>query len=152
MGNITVTSSETAYFARFSLYQVDNYGHDLSIIQLEAGATATSYEPYENVCPIEGWNNINTYTITGDYKIDYIPGTTTSYNVTFVIDNNGLVTASGTPSSFSNCEYGYIEVDGTETIYGTIFFFFFNITWQKPSLFDSSGNKITTSLSDGILS
>ena len=28
-------------------------------IQLEKGSTATSYEPYENVCPISGWTGIN---------------------------------------------------------------------------------------------
>lgn len=27
-------------------------------IQLEKGSTATSYEPYENICPIEGWDEL----------------------------------------------------------------------------------------------
>jgi hypothetical protein len=29
-----------------------------SKIQVELGSAATSYEPYENICPIEGWNNV----------------------------------------------------------------------------------------------
>lgn len=28
--------------------------------QIEIGSTATSYEPYENICPIEGWNTVET--------------------------------------------------------------------------------------------
>ena len=30
-------------------------------MQIEEGNTATSYEPYKNICPIEGWNSLTTY-------------------------------------------------------------------------------------------
>lgn len=30
----------------------------LDSLQIEKGSSATSYEPYENICPIEGWNNV----------------------------------------------------------------------------------------------
>ena len=29
--------------------------------QIELGSTATSYEPYENICPISGWSSVNLY-------------------------------------------------------------------------------------------
>lgn len=38
-------------------------------IQIEKGSTATSYEPYENICPIEGWENIETYQAEEAYKL-----------------------------------------------------------------------------------
>ena len=121
-------------------------------ILMAATETDSTFEPYENICPIEGWDNINMYTTSGDYKIDYISGTTTSYNVTFIVNNNGLITASGTPTSYSSCSYGYIDVEGTETLYGTIFGSLNNITWNKPILINNNGNVITTSLPDSILS
>ena len=36
-----------------------NAAATFSNIQLEKGSSATSYVPYENICPINGWTNIN---------------------------------------------------------------------------------------------
>lgn len=30
-------------------------------VQIESGSTATAFEPYENLCPISGWSNVNVY-------------------------------------------------------------------------------------------
>ena len=45
------TSPSNAKYVRFDFSTAD-----IDTVQLELGSTATSYEPYENICPIEGWD------------------------------------------------------------------------------------------------
>lgn len=40
-----------------------------SNIQLEKGSTATAYEPYENICPINGWEEVSLY-VSGQNLFD----------------------------------------------------------------------------------
>lgn len=42
--------------------------------QIEEGSTATSFEPYENICPIEGWNAI-TLDANGNTEVINLGGT-----------------------------------------------------------------------------
>ena len=43
---------------RILFYKTDATDMGSYIYQLESGSTATVYEPYENICPIEGWDGI----------------------------------------------------------------------------------------------
>ena len=54
-------------------------------IQLEAGSTATSYVPYENICPISGWTGCEIYHSGAD----------TSNFITFPIDWSSAGTVYG---------------------------------------------------------
>ena len=148
--NQTVTLSSSA---RIAVYIGCGSARSTTVtdLQVEAGTSYTNWEPYENICPITGWTGLESYNITSDYDIQYLTGTTTSYNVTFIRNANGYVTASGTPTSYSGCHYGIIDVEGNETIYGTILGSLNNITFNKPFLYDSSGQEITTTLADNAL-
>ena len=54
-GPITFTTPENCYYMRFS-YRTSSYD-----IQLEAGGSATSYEPYSNICPITGHTDVELF-------------------------------------------------------------------------------------------
>ena len=50
----TFIAVEDAKYVNIQYYAAGN----LDTVQLESGSSATSYEPYSNVCPIEGWDGI----------------------------------------------------------------------------------------------
>ena len=54
----TITLEEDAH-CYYWIYVANNrtINEDIAI-QVEAGSTATSWTPYENICPIEGWNEV----------------------------------------------------------------------------------------------
>ena len=57
--SITFTTVETAKYVRFFIYDtVEHPLTDFKKIQIEEGSTATSYEPYSNICPIAGWDGV----------------------------------------------------------------------------------------------
>lgn len=58
-------------------YVLVNPDKVITNIQLEKGSTATSYEPYENICPIEGWDGIEINICGKNWfdKTKYIPST-----------------------------------------------------------------------------
>ena len=45
--------------AEYVAFQSGSMGGVLDKWQLEEGSTATSYEPYSNICPISGWSEVN---------------------------------------------------------------------------------------------
>lgn len=47
-----ITLPQDGYKIKYYTMAVGNYSH----FMLEKGSTATSFEPYENICPISGWN------------------------------------------------------------------------------------------------
>ena len=68
--------------------------------QLELGSTATAYEPYENICPITGWDEVNTVACGKNLLAS---GDLTSGGY---IDNN-----NGTVRTYSTWSYsGFIPV------------------------------------------
>ena len=105
----------------------------------------------DNVRPIEGWTGVDLFYAKSDYKIDVTPGTTLSHNVTWVVDEDGLVKATGTPTSYASCKVGTITVNGDETIYAKIEGTLNNVTFNAPTLYDSTGTRIIATMSDAIL-
>lgn len=58
---ITFTTNESlTVFVRLKVAAAATVDKTVKI-QLEAGSTATSYVPYENVCPISGWTGVEVY-------------------------------------------------------------------------------------------
>lgn len=75
-------------YIRFVLVYADLLS-DISWVQLELGSTATAYEPYENVCPIEGWDGVTIYKNLGEDFYTYsVAGTTSSVSVTKINENS----------------------------------------------------------------
>ena len=96
----TFTTDQNCNYLRFSTFPA------ASNIQLELGSTATSYEPYENICPIEGWDGMEVYK-TGKNLCD----TSTSADIT----TNWLINGG----SFDKTIYG-LPVDKTFTLQANI--------------------------------
>lgn len=59
---ITLTDDIVRLYCYISTENYNNgkYG-ELTTIQIEVGSSPSSYEPYENICPISGWSNVNVY-------------------------------------------------------------------------------------------
>lgn len=77
-------------------------------VQLEKASSATSFEPYENICPISGRTSVD---IEGCGK-NLLPKSTlngTIDGVTFTVDDNGSITANGIASALViyNITLGY---------------------------------------------
>lgn len=56
-GKLTIYVRNAASGAAINLYTAVKNGQ--YYVQLEEGSTATSYEPYSNICPISGWTEAN---------------------------------------------------------------------------------------------
>lgn len=68
-------------------------------IQIEEGSTATSYAPYENICPISGWNAVNV-TRSGESALKPSTAFTETKNgLTFTSDGNGVYHIKGKSTS-----------------------------------------------------
>lgn len=105
----------------------------------------------DNIVPVTGWTGIDVYQAFVEYPITPIVKTTDSYNVKFKVDNDGLVTAFGVPSSYSGATIGEIDIKGDETLYGKIEGNLNNITFNKPTLINSNNKNISYTAGDGIL-
>lgn len=58
----------------------------------------STYEPYENICPIEGWTDVNVNVESANIiKTPYIGGAS-SYGVNFTKNDDGSVHVAGTPT------------------------------------------------------
>ena len=61
-----ITQSEDITKVRLYLFLTEGTAYDFTIyFQLEKGSTATAWSPYENICPISGWNAVK---VTRDGK------------------------------------------------------------------------------------
>lgn len=66
-------------------------------IQIELGSTATAYEPYENICPISGWDSVDAYKSGKNVLPKYAEGTTRTQNgITGTANADGSITYVGT--------------------------------------------------------
>lgn len=105
----------------------------------------------ENVREIEGWDGVEINQYNPDFKIIPEVGTATNLGVTWTVSDDGIVTANGTPTSWSTCSVGYINVNGNETIKGFIYGSLNNITFNAPTLYNSKNETITWERNDNAL-
>lgn len=89
---------------------------DVTDLQLELGSTATTYEPYSNICPISGWSEANVEN----------HGENLFESATFT---QGTISGSGAPqdsntrirtSSFILVPSGTYKIKSSPELYGTI--------------------------------
>lgn len=76
--------------------------------QLEAGSSATTYEPYENICPIEGYTGMST-TVTGK-NLWKLGGDIDS----LWFDNMAIGATGKLVASAANCRANVVKVTGGE--------------------------------------
>lgn len=96
----TITSDSMLYY---TCRRSDNASITIANvkIQIESGSSATTWEPYENICPIEGFDSIN-ITRTGKnlFAYPYHDGNTkTSNGITFTANSDGSVICNGTATA-----------------------------------------------------
>jgi hypothetical protein len=88
-GKLTIYVRYKANTASIDLYTAVKNGQ--YYIQLEQGSTATTYEPYSNICPISGWTEAN---------VNVSPTTSaedgTTYTIEFRDNDNPLTVYGGT--------------------------------------------------------
>ena len=86
------TYYESAVFEKpvraLSYVYSNNANNNINSIQLEQGETASSYEPYENICPISGWSEANV-NVTDDLTN---PTYTHTYTIPFKDSNDNPIT------------------------------------------------------------
>ena len=61
------------------------------------------------------------------------------------------MTAYGTPTAYTGANFGTIDVNGDETLYGIVTGSLNNVTFNKPTLLNSNNNSVAYSAGDGIL-
>lgn len=105
----------------------------------------------DNIAPITGWTGIDVYQAFVEYPITPMVQNRKVYGVKWVVDNDGLMTAYGTPTAFTGATLGEIDVNGDETLYGIIAGSLNNATFHKPTLLDSNNNSVAYTASDVIL-
>lgn len=144
--SFTITTTHDGYFVIFCFNGENNETHTTQeiadTVQIEKGSTATSYVPYENICPIEGWTNANIYVTGEELPFVGIPGITDSLGIHFVVDDNGIITAEGTPTSWSQVMCKKYTVNGDEILYGRIIGNLKNVTNVMPQLYDANGTRL----------
>ena len=105
----------------------------------------------ENVRPIKGWNEVEAYRVPEVMPFKVIQTSETSLGVDFACDTNGVITANGTPTSWSQFRPIEVEVLGSEILYQKILGNMQNVTFARPYLYDKDGIEIKVSLADNIL-
>ena len=84
-----------------------SFHKDISNIQVEKGSSQTSYVPYSNTCPIEGWTGVKAWR-TGKNILD--PGEATSgKGLTLTKNADGSIGIVGTPTG-SWIDFGWHDV------------------------------------------
>ena len=88
----------------------------VSEIQFESGSSATTWQPYSNVCPISGHSSA-TVTRTGKNLLDITQGKTTVGTTTWIIDADGYVTQTSDADSrgwsYANAQWNIFLPAGT---------------------------------------
>ena len=97
------TPSNTAYLTIIVSSSVLGTEGTATNIQLEAGSTATSFAPFENICPISGFTGLNVYgeseydpTASPKVAVTWQSEAGTVYAGYCSIDKDGNVTLTGT--------------------------------------------------------
>lgn len=125
--SITITTgADDAYIIAF-VHNVsvdgDNLSEILGTIQIEEGSSATSWSPYENICPISGWTG-TTLTHTGRNMFPLTLAALQSRNTGGTWNNNAYTFRGVTMTVISDSN-GYVAAlnfEGTSTYSQTITF------------------------------
>lgn len=89
-------------------------------MQLEIGSTATSYAPYANTPPIEGWTGLDAWRDGENLLSCADAETKTNNGITVVSDGKGTYTINGTATATANCTFTLMQpshIPANKTIY-----------------------------------
>ena len=87
-------------------------------IQVEVGSTATAFAPYENICPISGWNAVNVVR-TGRNLLETTLTSQTRNGITYTVNSDGTIQVQGTASALSIVNIGSYVVREDATYYAS---------------------------------
>lgn len=116
-GNTSFTAPADAKYALFycgSTYGT-TYKNDISI---NYPSTDTSYHPYENICPISGWNAVNVVR-TGRNLLETTLTSQTRNGITYTVNSDGTIQVQGTASALSIVNIGSYVVREDATYYAS---------------------------------
>lgn len=85
-------------------------GLSFNNVMIEAGSTATTYEPYSNICPIVGYNTVNVF--IANNTTETTPSVVTSLGSTYYGGTLNVLTGE------LSVNYGYIASYNGETLTG----------------------------------
>ena len=97
--------SETEVKARIVVNSGTATNIVLNLMIVQGSDEPATFEPYSNICPISGWTGL-TCARTGKNLLKNTATNTTIYGVTFTVNDDGTITASGTASSV--VQYGFV--------------------------------------------
>lgn len=118
--HLTLTTSASAQYVVAWVYyasqDTDITAEEmLATVQIEEGSTATAYEPYENICPISGWDEVK---VARTGKNLFNKANTTNYYITtsgeLVADNNARIT-DYIPISNGKCVFSAIQTSASSS-------------------------------------
>lgn len=115
-GKFSITNADAAYMIAFHLEDEPEYPN----VQVEIGSTATSYEPYENICPISGWTGIETYRTRKNIGVFLVNSFTNNAN-TYYNGNSGWCSQSNRYSSLQSLEITYSAFIDATNVSGSNF-------------------------------
>lgn len=131
VGGATFTVDSNVAYIRF--YLTSNYGTTYkNDIAINYPSTVTTYSPYENICPISGFNNINVKSV-GKNLLSHSATTQTINGVTFTVNDDGTISLSGTATQNTNyflsigardCPNGTFTLSGCPAGGGTSTYYF----------------------------
>lgn len=107
---ITVNANNPITKINYRNYGLTSGSYD---IQVELGSTATAYEPYSNICPISGWDEVNV-TVAND-----VDNPTTSHEYTIDLDGTRYGGKLDVVSGVLTVDKGYIASYNGETLPST---------------------------------
>ena len=93
--NISYTTPSNAMYFKARWHNSVN----MSGAQVEYGSTATTYEPYSNICPITGWDEVKVTRTGKNLFHDLLAESITNAGLVFTIDGHGNVQISGTATA-----------------------------------------------------
>lgn len=112
-GKFVVTVTAGSDYAKTGIFlqpESVNSSMVVSNVMVALGETEKTYEPYENICPIRGWNGVN---VTRSGKSALKPSTAfteTKNGLTFTSDGNGTYSVKGTNTATATVRSAILPV------------------------------------------
>lgn len=118
-GNVythTFDIPSTAKYVRVNYsYIIGGTEHQRTNVRLNVGSDDLGYAPYENICPITGYDSVEV-TRTGKNLLGVTATTQTINGVTFTVNDDGTVNVNGTATANAVFTLNSYDFDGTAVI------------------------------------
>ena len=108
--NATFTLTEETQISILCNGQSSGYSFTIQNVMLEKGSTATDFEPYSNICPISGWDEVNVTRCGVNFYNKNAKDTTKGYVNNYLLGRDGEETSN---SNYEITEYIELPAFGT---------------------------------------